>query len=108
MSKDYLHRITTDYFTCGINTNPTAYSFSINSLDSFTEKLISFEPVYDGHVTNLNHLCDIKIHIKEANYDIYSDTMIDQYIEVVRCAKETRRKIINYLNENFGASLFLS
>lgn len=108
MIKDYLHRITTDYFTCEINTNPTAYSFSINPLDSFTEKLISFEPVYDGYVKNINHLCDIEIHIKEAKYDIYSDTMIDQYIEVINCAKATRRKIINYLNENFGASLFLS
>ena len=69
-----------------------AYSFSIKPLDHFAERLVSFEPIYDGSVKNINHLCDIKIHIKEAEYDIYSDTMIDQYIEVVNCAKETRKK----------------
>ena len=106
MSKDYLHRITTDYFVFELNTDPMAYSFSIKPLDNFTEKLISFEPVYDGSIKNINHLCDIKIHIKEAEYNIYSDTMIDQYIEVIGCAKETRRKVISYMNENFKAGLF--
>lgn len=106
MSKDYLHRITTDYFVFELNADPIAYSFSIKPLDHFTERLISFEPVYDGSVKNINHLCDIKIHIKEAEYGIYSDAMIDQYIEVVSCAKETRRKVISYMNENFKAGLF--
>ena len=80
--------------------------FSIRALDHFTERLISFEPVYDGCVKNLNNLCDIKIHTKEAEYSSYSDIMIDQYIEVLNDAKEFRRKVAHYLDENFGVSLF--
>lgn len=105
-SEKYLHRITSEYFVFEINADPIAYSFSIRALDHFTERLISFEPVYDGCVKNLNNLCDIKIHTKEAEYSSYSDIMIDQYIEVLNDAKELRRKVAHYLDENFGVSLF--
>ena len=59
-SEKYLHRITSEYFVFELNADPIAYSFSIRALDHFTERLISFEPVYDGCVKNLNNLCDIK------------------------------------------------
>ena len=48
----------------------------------------------------------LKIHTKEAEYSFYSDIMIDQYIEVLNDAKELRRKVAHYLDENFGVSLF--
>ena len=103
-SEKYLHRITSEYFVFEINADPIAYSFSIRALDHFTERLISFEPVYDC-AKNLNNLCDIKIHLKEAEYSFYSDVMLDQYIEVLKDAKELRIKVAQYLDENFGVSL---